>query len=182
MQQRLLSSDLKKRIRNKQRIKNRNNKQKLYYSGKKKRHTLKSQIIVCKSTQKILCTSFCNGKKHDFKLFKESKVRWIHEIHAIADTGYLGIKCLQNTSLLPKKRSKKMPLTKEEKQENRRISVQRVLNENVIGKIKRFKILSDRYRNRRKRFGLRFNLIAAIYNLELEERQSNLLQKKENGS
>jgi hypothetical protein len=182
MQQRLLSSDLKKRIRNKQRIKNRNNKQKLYYSGKKKRHTLKSQIVVCKSTQKILCTSFCNGKKHDFKLFKESKVRWIHEIHAIADTGYLGIKRLQNTSLLPKKRSKKMPLTKEEKQENRRISVQRVLNENVIGKIKRFKILSDRYRNRRKRFGLRFNLIAAIYNLELEERQSNLLQKKENGS
>ena len=35
--------------------------------------------------------------------------------------------------------------------------------------IKRFKIVSDRYRNRRKRFGLRFNLIAAIYNMELAE-------------
>lgn len=175
MQQRLLSSDLKKRIRNKQRVKHRNNKQKLYYSGKKKRHTLKSQIVVCKSTRKILCTSFCNGKKHDFKLFKESKVRWIDEIHAIVDTGYLGIKRLQNSTLLPKKRSKKMPLTKEEKQTNRQISGKRVLNENVIGKIKRFKILSDRYRNRRKRFGLRFNLIAAIYNLELEEKPSKLL-------
>ena len=129
MQQRAPSSDLKKRIRNKQRIKNRNNKQKLYYSGKKKRHTLKSQIVVCKTTQKILCTSFCNGKKHDFKLFKESKVRWTHRIHAIVDSGYLGIKRLQNTSLLPKKRSKKIPLKKEEKQENRRISAQRVLNE-----------------------------------------------------
>ena len=45
---------------------------------------------------------------------------------------------------------------------------QRVLNENVIGKLKRFKILSDRYRNRRKRFGLRFNLIAGLYNHELK--------------
>jgi hypothetical protein len=38
----------------------------------------------------------------------------------------------------------------------------------VIGSLKRFKIISDRYRNRRKRFGLRFNLIAGIHNLELE--------------
>lgn len=83
--------------------------------------------------------------------------------------------------MLPKKRSKKHPLTKEEKQLNRDISAQRVLNENVIGKIKRFKILSDRYRNRRKRFGLRFNLIAAIYNLELEEKQSKQSQKRESG-
>ncbi|MDR2539526.1 MAG: IS5/IS1182 family transposase, partial [Chlamydiales bacterium] len=41
------------------------------------------------------------------------------------------------------------------------------LNEIVIGSLKRFKIISDRYRNRRKRFSLRFNLIAGIYNLEL---------------
>ena len=48
-----------------------------------------------------------------------------------------------------------------------KLSSQRVLNEHVIGKIKRFKILSCRYRNRRKRFGLRVNLISAIYNFEL---------------
>jgi hypothetical protein len=146
------------------------------------RGLLKSQVVVCKPSQKILCTSFCNGKQHDFKLFKTSNVRWVREIYGIADSGYLGIRCLQNTSLVPKKRSKKTPLTKGEKQENRRISALRVLNENVIGKIKRFKILSDRYRNRRKRFGLRFNLIAAIYNLELEEKQSKRLQQKESGS
>ena len=66
-------------------------------------------------------------------------------------------------------------LTKEQQKENRRISRERVLNENVIGKLKRFKILSDKYRNRRKRFSLRFNLIAGIYNLELEEQRSKLL-------
>ncbi|MGL4825804.1 MAG: IS5/IS1182 family transposase, partial [Alphaproteobacteria bacterium] len=37
----------------------------------------------------------------------------------------------------------------------------------VIGLLKRFKIISDRYRNRRRRFALRFNLIAGIYNWEI---------------
>lgn len=129
----------------------------------------------------MLCTRFCHGKRHDFSLFKESRVRWVNKINAIVDSGYVGIKRLQSTSIVPKKRSKKHPHTKEEKQRNRSIAVQRVLNENIIGKIKRFKILNDRYRNRRRRFGLRFNLIAAIYNLELEEKQSKPLQKKEDG-
>jgi len=44
---------------------------------------------------------------------------------------------------------------------------ERVLNENVIRVLKRFKIIADRYRNRRKRFALRFNLIAGIYNFKL---------------
>jgi hypothetical protein len=79
----------------------------------------------------------------------------------------LGIKKRHANSLHPKKKSKKNPLSKLDKIENRNISKNRVLNENVIGAIKRFKIVSDRYRNRRKRFGLRFNLISGIYNYEL---------------
>jgi len=70
---------------------------------------------------------------------------------------------------LPKKKTKKIPLTKEDKRRNRKLASERALNENVIGMIKRFKIIADRYRNRRKRFALRFNLIAGVYNLELEK-------------
>ena len=70
---------------------------------------------------------------------------------------------------MPKKRSKKNPLTKDDKRNNKNLASERVVNENVIGKLKRFKIIADRYRNRRKRFGLRFNLIAAIYNFELQK-------------
>ncbi|MGV5006143.1 IS5/IS1182 family transposase, partial [Acinetobacter variabilis] len=36
--------------------------------------------------------------------------------------------------------------------------------------LKTFKILAERYRNRGKRFGLRFNLITGIYNLELSKK------------
>ena len=102
-------------------------------------------------------------------MFKDSKVRWTSNIKAITDTGYTGIIKIQKNTLIPKKRSKKKPLTKEEKNQNKEISSQRALNENVIGFVKRFKIISDRYRNRRKRFGLRFNLIAEIHNLELRQ-------------
>jgi hypothetical protein len=42
-----------------------------------------------------------------------------------------------------------------------------VVAEHVNRKLKIFRILAERYRNRRKRFGLSFNLIAAIVNFEL---------------
>ena len=60
-------------------------------------------------------------------------------------------------------------LKKEEEKNNQALASERVANENVIGMIKRFKIVSDKYRNRRKRFGLRLNLISAIYNMELQK-------------
>jgi hypothetical protein len=100
-------------------------------------------------------------------LFKESRVHIHPEIKSLTDSGYQGIDKLHHNSELPKKKTKKHPLTKEDKRKNRALSSERALNENVIGMIKRFKIIADRYRNRRKRFGLRFNLVAGIYNFEL---------------
>lgn len=100
-------------------------------------------------------------------MFKESGVHIHPQIKSLTDTGYQGITKLHSNAELPKKKTKKQPLSKEDKQKNRKLSSERVLNENVIGMIKRFKIIADRYRNRRKRFGLRFNLIAGIYNFEL---------------
>ena len=67
---------------------------------------------------------------------------------------------------IPKKRSKKNPLSATDTARNRAISSDRVPCENVIAMLKRFKIIADRYRNRRRIFSLRFFLIAAIYNIE----------------
>jgi hypothetical protein len=69
--------------------------------------------------------------------------------------------------MLPKGSSKKKPLTVEEKKENRAISSEQVVNESVVGSLKRFKTVTDKYRSGRKRFGLRFNLIAGIHNFEV---------------
>lgn len=118
-------------------------------------------------SKEVICTSFTNGKRHDFRLFKESRVHIHPKVRAVTDTGYQGIQKIHVNSQLPKKKTKKQPLTKEDKVQNKQIASERVLNENVIGMLKRFKIIADKYRNRRRRFGLRFNLIAGIYNWEL---------------
>jgi hypothetical protein len=113
-----------------------------------------------------MCTAFAKGKKHDFRMFKESKVRPHPSIKVIGDSGYQGIQAIHAHSETPKKRSRKDPLTEEDKKANRQLSQVRIFVENVLALIKRFRILADKYRNRRKRFGLRFNLIAAICNKE----------------
>jgi len=125
--------------------------------------------VVDKKTKVVICTSFSNGKRHDFRLFKESKTHILPEVKVIIDTGYQGLQKLHANSVLPKKKSKKNPLTKEDKKNNKSLASDRVTNENVIGMLKRFKIIADKYRNRRKRFGLRFNLIVGLYNWELNE-------------
>lgn len=58
-------------------------------------------------------------------------------------------------------------MTKAERQHNRALAQLRVRVEHVIRRFKIFRIFSRRYRNRRKRFGLRLNLIAGLLNYEL---------------
>jgi len=83
-----------------------------------------------------------------------------------ADTGYQGLALIHANSLLPKKRSKNHPLSKQERKDNRKISRERIQVEHAIRFVKRFRILSERYRNRRHRFALRFSLMAGICNFD----------------
>ena len=114
----------------------------------------------------IISLAIANGKKHDFQLFKASRVHARAETTLEADTGYQGLAQMHANSLLPKKRSRNHPLSKQERKENREISRKRIFVEHAIRFIKRFRILSERYRNRRKRFALRFSLIAGICNFD----------------
>ena len=88
------------------------------------------------------------------------------EIKIQGDSGYQGILKLHKNSETPKKKPKGGEMTEEEKAENRRISHERILVENINAKVKVFKITANRYRNRRKRYGLRVSLICGIINFE----------------
>lgn len=68
---------------------------------------------------------------------------------------------------MPHKKPRGGKLTEEQKQSNRTLARRRVVIEHINRRLKVFRILSQRYRNRRKRFGLRCHLIAGIYNYEL---------------
>ncbi len=79
----------------------------------------------------------------------------------------MGLQKIYTNTEIPKKRSKKNLLTSTDKQRNQEISKSRVSIENIIRSIKIYRIIAEKYRNRRKRFTLRLNLIAGIYNYQL---------------
>lgn len=84
------------------------------------------------------------------------------------DSGYQGLKKIHSNTELPSKSTKLRPLTKKEKRMNLKLSKTRVTVEHIIGKIKVFRILAEKYRNRRKYYDLRMQLICGIYNFELK--------------
>ena len=116
---------------------------------------------------KIICTAHGTGKEHDFQLFKRSKVKPVKPIEILADKGYQGIRKIHTLSYTPIKKKNKKPLASTEKEYNRQLARHRIYVEHVIRCLKIFRILREPYRNRRRRFGLRFNLIAGLYNCGL---------------
>ena len=126
-------------------------------------------MIANQKTTEIIATAFSHGSKHDFQLFKDDQTDLAEHIRVLADAGYQGLAELHENCQTPFKKSKYHPLTKRQKQRNNTLARKRILIEHIFRKLKVFRMLSERYRNRRKRFALRFNLIAAIYNLELNQ-------------
>ncbi|MBD2214384.1 IS5 family transposase [Nostoc linckia FACHB-104] len=141
--------------------------QERFFSGKQGEHTLKTQVIIHQKSTAIICLAHGLGKIHDFKLFKTSGVRFGELLKVIADKGYQGITKIHQLSETPIKKPKGKKLTTEQKKYNRELNRLRITVEHVNRRLKIFKILDYRYRNRHRRFGLRSNLIAGIYNHEL---------------
>lgn len=142
-------------------------RQKKFFSGKQGEHTLKTQVVIHQKSSQIICLGHGKGRIHDFRLFKSSGVKFGELLKVIADKGYQGITKIHQLSETPIKKPKGKKLTKEQKKYNRELNRLRITVEHVNRRLKIFKILSDRYRNRHRRFGLRSNLIAGIYNHEL---------------
>ncbi len=107
------------------------------------------------------------GPVHDFALYKRSKVDLHESLELLADSGYQGLSKLHDKSKTPQKKPRKGELSDEQKQSNRELARRRVVVEHVIRSLKIYRILAERYRNRRQRFSLRFNLIAGLHNFEI---------------
>ena len=142
-------------------------KQRSFYSGKKRQHTLKCQLILDRATGTVICTFFGKGRRHDFHLFKASGIHFHPETGSLQDSGYQGIADYHANSFIPRKKPQGGELSSLEKAYNQELARERICIEHVNRRLKIFKILRDRYRNRRRRYGLRCNLIAAFYNYEL---------------
>lgn len=139
--------------------------QKRYYSGKKKRHTVKTEVRVTLKGRIVQVSKTHPGTVHDFAVFKKEPPL-PKKSRVYVDSGYQGIDRIHPKVEYPYKATKKRQLDTEEKRYNKGLSRVRVIVENIPGDIKTFKILSDRYRNKRKRYNIKFRIIAGIVNLK----------------
>ncbi len=153
--------------------------QKENYSGKQKAHTVKNTIIsdACKT---ILFLGYTMpGSIHDYGLLKKEfpqEEDWFAFFNLWVDLGFLGIeKDYKSAGInIPHKKPRKSKsnpnpsLTKEQKEENRRISKVRVIVENAIGGMKRFAALTTKFRNKTIGFVDDVVILAAgLWNLKL---------------
>lgn len=124
------------------------------YSGKRKTTTRK--VLIASDAQKYIhyMSKTKSGRRHDKRIAdKEGIAEQIPErVTAWTDTGFQGMQKQHDNTIMPKKATKKQPLTYEQKQENRLIAGIRVVSEHAIGGFKRFRAASDVYRNKLKNF------------------------------
>jgi hypothetical protein len=146
--------------------------QKAKYSGKKKTHTVKNNVITEKRTGKIKGLSpTVEGKKHDKKLADEQQLRFPKHSRLWQDTGFQGYAPEHVTIVQPKKKPKGKPLTLEEKAQNCCISQQRIAVEHCIGGVKVFAIVAQIFRNLKRGFDdLVMETACGLHNLRLDVR------------
>ena len=144
-------------------------KQRRHYSGKKKRHTIKHQVVVVRKKkggpgkQKVRVAAVgkaAPGKRHDKKMYDDSALELPDGVPGTGDSGY------QGTDLeVPHKRPRGGTLTGEQRASNRRLSKRRIVVEHGIGKMKIWRIVADRFRNPRRKHTVIMKNVAGLHNL-----------------
>jgi hypothetical protein len=143
-------------------------KQRRSYSGKKKRHTVKHQIVVTRKRkgpgekQKVrikAVSKATQGRVHDKKVYDRSRLQIPTGVAKSGDSGYQG-----SDLRVPKKKPRKGSLSDEEKRSNRLLARERIGAEHGIGKMKIWRIAADRYRNPLRRHTVMMKNVAGLHN------------------
>lgn len=151
------------------------------YSGKKKRHTRKQLVTATRSGLIVDQSPSVGGKAHDFKVFKEDHAkRGVFKqcaglrVTLYADSGFQGIQDqgLPVECRVVKRATRNHPLTRQERQINRYRSSQRMANEHVIGRRKKYQIAAQEYRNRDEDYDTTMEIVAGLVNLRALNRIS----------
>jgi hypothetical protein len=145
--------------------------QKQYYSGKKRRHTVKNLVVNNAAGKVVFLTPTEEGKKHDKKVADEAGYTLPEGSRLHQDTGFQGFALEGTTIIQPKKKPRSGELTAEEKAANRAKSQVRVRSEHTIGGVKRYRIVKDQSRNWKEGFRDRvMETCCALHNFRLNFR------------
>jgi hypothetical protein len=153
-------------------------KRKTHYSGKRKKHTVKTQLTVNKQGLIVHKSAHVKGSMHDYALYKRSHPRLPSNVRLGLDLGYLGIKTdfPKLNCVLPFK--KKNPgrgkvgvnakvLSDELKAINKVLAKERVVVEHTNSRVKKFRIFGDEFRNRLKSYGIMSDIVCGLVNFRI---------------
>jgi hypothetical protein len=153
--------------------------QKAHFSGKKKRHTRKIQVIINEWGQVRGASASSPGAVHDLEHFRQSgaAAKIPPGVVAGGDAGYQGLQneLPDHSVLTPFKKSKHHPLSDEEKWLNQEFSALRITVENTICQFKHFHALADRFRHALDRLDDVFRAVLAIVNPRIQKRIAKAL-------
>jgi len=138
-------------------------KQRCWYSGKKKRHTIKTEIVITENGRIVSISKPAPGRVHDLEIRRRGPPL-PSSSHIYADSGYQGLQDDHSGIDIPYKKTKTKPLTKDERTYNHALSRFRVRVEHSIGRLKSFRILSERYRYPRGRYAVKISTVAGSIN------------------
>lgn len=146
--------------------------QQSYYSGKKKAHTVKNNLIVHPHSHKVCYLSrTVEGKKHDKKICDEENYTFPSNSLLLQDTGFQGFVPDKVIVLQPKKKPKGQDFSLADQVLNRLISSARIVVENVIAGVKRCRILKDIFRNTKAQFDdWVMELACGLHNFRVQHR------------
>ena len=149
-------------------------KQKHYYSGKKKAHTIKNLILGGLHTRKVnYLSQTYEGKRHDKKIADEENPTYPEDISVYKDTGFQGYEPDGVKTFQPQKKPKGKDLTPEQKEQNSLISSIRIVIEHIISGVKRCRIVKDLFRNTKEKYDdLVMEIACALHNFRVDCRQS----------
>jgi len=149
--------------------------QRAYYSGRKKCHTFKNNIISEANGKRVLYLSpTYEGHHHDKKLADQEKYHFPEGTVLVKDTGFQGYEPVGVISLQPKKKAPKEERSLADRLLNRAISSLRVPVEHTLSGVKRMRIVKDLFRNTRNGFADLVMLVACgLHNLRVKTRYPN---------
>jgi hypothetical protein len=136
-----------------------NDRQKRVYSGKKKRHTLKTQVVTDAAGEVLDVDGGHRGPVADKKLYEASAVaEQFPQATKQADLAYLGTAGVET----PQRTPRGAELSDEQREANRQMASVRVHVEHGIRRLKGFRIVRDNYRHA---IGLFPMVVAAVAGL-----------------
>lgn len=117
-------------------------RRKAYYSGKKKRHTVKTQLMVNTQGLVIHKTGHKKGRRHDYDIYKKNHPSTPKQVVNVFDLGYLGVEkdLPEQLSSLPNRKKRSRELPQEEKEHNLQHAKKRIVIEHVICRLKKYRI------------------------------------------